>query len=182
MKYCLLIIFATTPFFNGNAQELEWRRFSSAIGVAYIIPQNDFGKYWENAFGLSGSLEYQISNEFSLTGDLIFSQHSPKDSTLPIIYLISLPVGIKYMHHLNKTMSINLKLGLQSNTFEFTGNVSESIEENSNESEFGLYGSFGVQLNFIQRFPIEFYMNAQSIFSSPESITIYQMGMKIFIF
>ncbi len=165
-----------------NAQELEWERFSVAFGIVYINPQNDFGEYWENSFGLSGTLEYQLSKKFSLTGDLIFSQFSPKETTLPTIYLVSIPIGIKFMQFLSNNLSINVKLGLQSNTFEFAGNISESIEENTNESEFGVYGSLGVQLSFIQRFPFEIYTNAQSIFSSPESITIYHMGMKIFIF
>lgn len=165
-----------------NAQELEWDRFSVAFGIVYIYPQNDFGEYWENSFGLSGTLEYQLSKKLQLTGDLIFSQFSTKESTLPTIYLVSLPIGIKFTQRLSSNLSINLKLGLQSNTFEFTGNISESVEENTNESEFGVYGSFGFQLAFIQRFPFEIYTNAQSIFSSPESIIIYHIGMKIFVF
>jgi len=171
------------------AQDLDVERISFGITSQYNIPGGDLGSFWGNAFGAGPTIQYKISKDFSFEGNLIFSYLKPLDKknemSLPKITLLNMPAGIKYYINFAPSQKqlfiVNFQAGIENNTFIYSGEGSELVEENPVESEFGVFLSAGIEFFLTNKISTEFFSAVQNIFSLPENIRIYNFGVKLFI-
>lgn len=170
-------------FFNYKifSQEIEWHKLSFGPNVSYLIFTEDLGNNWENAPAIGGSINYKIPNNFSVLGEVLISKFSPKNDVLPEIFYLGLIGGIKYSTDFTKNVSILFSGGIQSNSFEFEEEGESKLEDNSSESEFGLFIGTGIESNLINEIPFEVNFRFQSILSKPNTIKIFSISLSVFI-
>jgi hypothetical protein len=183
-----LILFSTIITIESKAKDFDFEKVSLGMAFQYSIPKGDLGAFWGNSLGIGPTIQYQLSNNFSFEGSLFFSHLKPLDNdnklNLPNIIMLNMPAGIKY--YINPTSSqtqffiINFHIGIENNTFIYTGEGSELVRENPVESEFGVFISTGIDLFLTERFSTELFAIVQNIFSLPENTRIYSFGIKLF--
>ncbi|HPI37660.1 MAG TPA: hypothetical protein PK397_06920 [Ignavibacteriaceae bacterium] len=184
MKYIMPVVFLFSTF--SLAQEINWKNLSVGGTIQYVIPEGDFGEYWEPAFafGICGKLK--LNPFFSLVGEATYSYFPIKKSAdtiqAPNISFLNLSSGIQFSIRLSSTIQSNFGFGIDNNTFTFVGESAEDLGDNNTESEFGTYIQTGVLLEFKNLPSFELNVKLERIFTSPERITVIKFGFSTYFF
>ncbi len=184
-SYKIFVIHSVLTFLfytNVYAQEIYWKNVSIGANISFLYLTNDFGDNWENSPAFGGSINYKIDENLSVIGEGFISKINSKEKKFPDVIFLGLLGGIKYLTYLTDKFSFNLSGGIQSNTFKFENEEENRLEDNTNESEFGLFVGTGLGTSIFREFPIEINIRYQSIFSSPVAIKMYSAGLTVFIF
>lgn len=183
--YKLIVLFLFFIFFYIPAFSQEiLENTSFGIIINYKIPKGDFGDNWNNSFGLGGVATYEIDKNWSLEGNLgfnYFKSNKKNFENLPNILILSLPAGLKYKLPFASFFTF-VSVGVQNNTFVFSGGSSDILDDNFVESEFGFFGSAGLWIKTNSQISIDLFWKYQEILSSPDVIPIHSLGFKIFFF
>jgi hypothetical protein len=180
----IFLIILSPAFF---AQNIKWENLSGGIVINHLTTGGDLKEYWDNTPEAGFLVNYFLRNNLSFEGALTGAYLKPKPAgkesliiTLPGIFLINMPAGIKYSIPLREFFSFQISAGLTNTTFIFSGKAAESLKENNIESEFGMFGSAGFSGRFFNNINIELVPGYQKIFSSP-NLNLYRIGLKIFL-
>lgn len=178
-KQLLLVVFILFAV-KISAQEINFNDLSFGIALEYSTPSGDFGKFWNNAPGIGGIINYKLTKFFYFETILSISYFIPKqdERKYPKIIFLNIPAGINYSLEISK-LNTNFGAGISNSTLAFIGKAAEKVEENYIESEFGVFISFGIEKNINNVFDIQLFTNAQNIFTYPENIILYKFGFKI---
>ncbi len=182
MKIFFKILIVTIIFCSDLfSQNIDWQKVNVGINSNYLINTSDFNEHWGNSFSLGGTGRYKITDRFFAEGELNFSIFDPKNkSEFPKIYMFEIPLGFKYEIFQSKYFGINIWSGILNATMHFSGaRVEERFQNNKEESEFGYFISMGTRFFGINQ--LEVYSKYESLFSAPENLKIYSIGLKYFI-
>jgi hypothetical protein len=180
-KLKLLIIFVPIFIINNIfPQEINFNDLSLGVVLQYSVPIGDFGKYWNNEPGAGIVLDYKLTKSISLEGLISASYFKPVENPnrFPKLIVLNMPAGLKYSFRLIQNLDANLTAGITNTSMAYKGGISENLENNDIESEFGVFFALGLNTKLNQLFNIEFFTQAQNIFTSPVSITLYNFGIK----
>lgn len=183
---CALLIFSTFFFLvqaNGFSQSIIKENFRFGAGISYAVPGGDLGKYWENYLTFSGIINYKLTNNFSLDGELSGSYTSPKTNheNLPSIVILNIPLGLKYKLNTGSIIFFSGSTGLENNTFIFTGEGAKAAGDNYIESEFSVFISISSGAIIFNDQEIELVYKYQSILSGPVNIPVSFIGLRILL-
>lgn len=163
------------------SQEIVWENISLGPSVSYLMFTEDLGSNWENSPAIGGVINYKIHSNVSVIAEGLISKFNAKKENLPEIVYLGLIGGIKYSSDLVKNFSILFSGGIQSNSFEFEEQGEHQLEDNSSESEFGVFIGTGIGSTFINEIPLEINLRYQSIFTKPTAIKIISISLSVFI-
>ena len=165
------------------SQNIDWDKVSYGVSGQTLLLTGDFKENWKNSFGPGIILKYSIKPSLYIEGQMAFASISRKnkdDKTIPDIYLINMPLGLKwYFLNINQTR-IFIYSGIENNTFVFRGDAAAIQRDNKIESEFGAFVSAGINPGFAIKPSLEFYSAFQTIFSYPENINVYFIGINVY--
>lgn len=185
MKNCLLTIFILFTLSNPKiAGGIEFDKISYGFSAGYLTAADDFGEYWKDAAFLGIHANYQFDNELYLEGAIFGSKIYPGEHSneveLPEIILINIPIGLKYSQKISSKTAVNYSGGLSNTTFAFTGEAAEIVEENPVENEVGVFLmlGFSIRNKLLVENKTEIFIMGESIFSKPETIEVFKMGLR----
>jgi hypothetical protein len=167
-----------------SAQDLDWDRLSFGGSLHFTFTGGDLYKYWGNYFSPGVLFQYKINNNFNFEGGISGSYLKPHEDNqieLPDFFLINSQAGIKYIVASSGNFNFNISPGFTNTTFIFTGDAADKAGDNSIEHEFGVYVSPGFDFKFLDGLWIESFFSQQFIFSSPEYIILYTLGLKFLV-
>ncbi|MBN2572517.1 MAG: outer membrane beta-barrel protein [Ignavibacteriales bacterium] len=165
-----------------QCQNFDFGKMSFGLSAQYSIPSNDLKEYWDNYFCGGLVANYNLSDEISLETSFLFSiNNSIDEKKYPNIYLIEIPAGVKYNFLIRDNFKLFIESGLQSSTFAFRGESAESVKENDNESEMGIFAVAGIHFKINENIKCELFGKILNIFSKPEEIQIISLGINIFL-
>jgi hypothetical protein len=190
MKYSILrfyhilfiIVILITSLSNPlPAGDIQWDRLHFGVDFQLIIPYGDFGRYWNEAFGLGIIARYELESRIFLrtSGSIgYFSRSEYADiSIIPHIYIINLSGGLSI--HLPATNSFYaiFGTGVDNFTFIFGGEATEKVSANYIESEIGVHaeGGFGIKSKSLQG--IEISGRYGILFTLPELIHLLRVNL-----
>lgn len=165
------------------SQNIDWDKVSFGFSGQALFLTGDFKAYWKNSFAPGIILKYSIEPSLFIEGQMTFSSISKKnkdDETIPDLYLVNMPLGLKwYFLNISQTR-IFIYSGVENNTFVFRGDAAAIQRDNKIESEFGAFISAGFNPGLLNKPSLEFYSSFQTIFSYPENINLYFIGINVY--
>lgn len=179
----LLLFFGTHLTFS---QSFDWNRHHAAISVDALLPDGDFGRFWNTAAALGGILRYDVNEAMFLIGRGAVASVKTRDGVnkgeIPdFTYLIfSGEVHRRLLHW--KFFHVEGGLGLANHTFMFRGSAATLYHENTIESEMGFLASLALSMK-VKGVP-EFVVQSthHTILSSPERIGIWMLGVALYFY
>lgn len=166
---------------NLVSQEIEWRRVNFGLNISYFLPEKDVNEFWGSAIEVGGELQYALSEQVFLGSGIHFSYfQSQKGESIPNFYHISIPLEIKVLFFIESKIKLFTAGGIQNNTYIFTGEAAERLDDNNTESEFGVFVTLGVRFHLWDIEGIEIYTKYQTVFTSPNSTEFINFGTRFF--
>lgn len=178
----LLVFYFTMSSYYYSQTKIEWSKVNYGITGYTAVLTGDFKEYWKSPIGIGITVNYPVKPSLFLEGAFSISSVGHKDEykNIPDIYLVNLPLGLKWYPVHISSAKLFIYSGLENNTFLFKGDAASKLKDNTSESEFGAFISLGINPGLIRYPAIELYTKYQTIFSSPENIQIYFLGMNIY--
>ena len=180
-KKILIIILIIISAPNYFSQKIKWENLSVGIIIQNYKTNSDLNEFWEESLGGGGAVKYRITKNLFLEGNLVLSKFNSENINYADFILVSMPAGLHYKFSPNSPIDFGLFVGLENNSFIFTGEASDRIRENDTESEFGIFGGGSLSFFPASKIEIEAFYKIQNIFSSPVELLVQNFGVKLFL-
>lgn len=184
IRSLIYFFFIILAFFTSNiffAQEIKWENLSLGPNLSYLIFTEDLGNNWQNSPAIGGSATYKIHANLYAIGEGYISKINSCEKSFPDIIYLGILGGIKHSTNITENISVIFSSGIQSNTFEFEDEAENKLEDNTSESEFGIFIGTGISSNLLYKIPIDINFRYQSIFSKPVTIKIISISISVFV-
>ena len=166
---------------QASAQHIDWSSTRFSGTVQWIVPQKEFGTYWNDGPAVGLFADIPMEGPFSPVAMGIFSWHSaaesPRKSLIPPVLLFQLGGGVTWTHGLSPTVDVTLGAMLVNNAFILTGPAVRPGFDNEVESEFGFSSSATLTINTGSLPPFSFLVSYQPILVGLEPVAIASFGL-----
>lgn len=177
-----LVFFLSLP--SKMYAQLDWDKVSYGFSLRYSITDGDLKEFWGNFFSPGFLLQYKLPKDFQILADISGSYLKPLEDNqnkLPHIFLINAQLLLKYTLINKNDFMLTISPGLTNSTFIFSGTAANLVGDNFIEHEFGINVSSGIEFLIEDAFWLEIFISGQNIFSYPEYLVLYSLGLKFLL-
>lgn len=180
LQWFIVIQFILLPV-RLAAQPVQWENFSFGAAAGYSFTEKDLHEYWGDYPSAGLVINYKLTDQFFLEGIISLAYLKDANSIpdrIPDIFLINQFGGLKIVFPLIGDLYLFITPALTNTTMIFKGKASERAGDNFVESEFGISLSTGAAVISFNKLKIESCFGYQNIFTSPETLNLFHLGIK----
>lgn len=174
------LVFLLVPLHTVLSQQFDWDRLHVGLGVDLLLPQNDFGAFWNNAPAFGAAIRYDLDEKLFVLSSASAASFKTKPGInkgeIPDFLYVTLAAFVSRKVVANESLSIEMGIGIGNHTFAFRGPAARLYDQNVTESE----SSLAAALSFSFSPPIVALISVTStyhhIFSFPERIGVWSVG------